>query len=70
MLKNAIIEVKKGNGKGLTKQVTDRLDLGLPVIGFSPKLGPSAMKSINGAGGITAGGAASSLDDLIELVKP
>jgi hypothetical protein len=66
LLKNAIIEVKGGNGKGLTKQILDRLNLGLPVIGHAPNLGPHAAKSINEAGGI----ASKSLQELIEVVAP
>ena len=66
LLRNAIIEVKGGNGKGLTKQILDRLSLGLPVIGHAPNLGPHAAKSINAAGGI----ASKSLQELIEVVAP
>ena len=66
LLKNAIIEVKAGNGKGLTKQVLDRINLGLPVIGHSPNLGPHAANSINAAGGI----ASNSLQELIQVVAP
>ncbi len=69
-LENAIIEVKGGNGKGLTKQIIDRSNIGMPVIGHAPRLGPSAARSINNAGGIASGGGQGSLQDLIDVVKP
>jgi len=69
-LENAIIEVKGGNGKGLEKQIRDRADIGKPVIGHSPNLGPHAAKGVNKAGGIASGGRQGSLQDLIDVVKP
>ena len=65
ILRNAIIEVKSG-GSGLTKQVLDRLHLGVPVIAYSPKLGKYATRAINAAGGI----ATHSLEELLRVIHP
>jgi hypothetical protein len=72
---NAIIEVKGGGGKGLGKQITDRLSgplnpTGKPVIGYARNLGPFAAREINRRGGIAAGGAASTLDTLLDILAP
>jgi len=69
LLKNAIIEVKQG-GSGLARQVAARASSGLPVIGYSPKLGRFAAADINAAGGIAAGGKASTLSDLLDILRP
>jgi hypothetical protein len=46
MLRNAAIQVKGGNGAGLTRQleITERAT-GLPTLGYGPNLGPSIMRS-------------------------
>ena len=73
--KNAIIEAKAGRGKGLGRQVTDRLSgspnpTEKPVIGYSPRLGPHAAKEIDKRGGIAAGGVACDLETLLEILRP
>ncbi|MGO7655512.1 SpvB/TcaC N-terminal domain-containing protein [Rhizobium ruizarguesonis] len=66
-LRNAIIQVKSGGGKGLTSQLlrTEQAT-GMSTIGYGPTLGPSVIKSINNAGGLVTTDRAF----LIELVKP
>ena len=73
--RNAIIEVKAGRGKGLGRQVTDRLSGPAnpekkPVIGYSQQLGPHAAREINKRGGIAAGGVACDLEILLEILRP
>ncbi|MBI1929610.1 hypothetical protein HYR99_35855 [Candidatus Poribacteria bacterium] len=70
-----MIEVKAGRGKGLGRQVTDRLSgpanpTEKPVIGYSPRLGPHAARDINMRGGIAAGGVACDLETLLEILRP
>lgn len=62
LLKNAVIQVKSGGGKGLTSQVqrTEQAT-GLPTIGYGPDLKPSIIK------GCTA---TTCLQTLIDVVKP
>jgi RHS repeat-associated protein len=68
---NAIIEVKGGNGAGLTRQVTNRVPLfDKPVFGYSPGLSPNVARGINAAGGIAAGGGTSDLETLLEVLAP
>lgn len=72
---NAIIEVKGGNGRGLGRQITDRSSIlvnptSKPVIGYARHLGPHAMKEINQRGGIAAGGVASTLEILLDILAP
>jgi len=72
---NAIIEVKGGNGRGLGRQITARTSTlinpaGKPVIGYARNLGPHAMKEINQRGGIAAGGVASALEELLDILAP
>ena len=67
LLKNAVIQVKSGGGKGLTTQVlvTEQATQ-LPTIGYGPTLKSSVVKGIQKAGGLVT------TDEslLIELVKP
>jgi hypothetical protein len=42
---------------------------GKPVIGYARNMG-RASKSINDAGGIAAGGSHSTLEDLLEVLRP
>jgi hypothetical protein len=71
---NAIIELKKGSGKGLGRQITDRRDCGMnpqdkPVIGYSASgLGKHSRAEINKRGGIAAEQA--DLDTLINVLAP
>ena len=65
VLRNALIEVKQG-GAGLTSQVTARLNLGYPVLAYSPKLGGQAIQGINNCGGIGT----NDIKLLIDVVKP
>lgn len=65
LTKNAILEVKAG-GSGLTRQVIARSKLGLPVIAYSPKLGRSAIRGVNNAGGIGT----NDLGQLLGVLKP
>ncbi|MFI1352682.1 RHS repeat-associated core domain-containing protein [Streptomyces sp. NPDC020898] len=66
-LKNAVIQVKAGPGKGAGAQVT-RTQEGTdkPVIVYGPKLRPSVVKEVNGRGAIGV----PSMDDLLAAVKP
>ncbi|MET9936084.1 MULTISPECIES: hypothetical protein [unclassified Streptomyces] len=72
---NAIIEVKGGNGSGLTKQIERRQGPspinpeGKPVFGYARNMG-RASKSINEAGGVAAGGRQSTLEELLEVLAP
>ncbi|GAA3920935.1 hypothetical protein GCM10023084_82890 [Streptomyces lacrimifluminis] len=66
-LKNAIIQVKAGPGKGVGAQVTRTQQGNIkPVIVYGPKLRPSVAKEVNGRGGIGV----TSLDDLLSVISP
>ncbi|MFJ3898389.1 RHS repeat-associated core domain-containing protein [Streptomyces sp. NPDC090083] len=66
-LKNAVIQVKAGPGKGAGAQVT-RTQEGTdkPVIVYGPKLRPSVIKEVNSRGAIGV----TSMEDLLSVVKP
>ncbi|MFR9799264.1 RHS repeat-associated core domain-containing protein [Streptomyces sp. MS06] len=66
-LKNAVIQVKAGPGKGAGAQVT-RTQEGTdkPVIVYGPKLRPSVVKEVNSRGGVGV----TSMDDLLAVVAP
>jgi len=66
-LRNAIIQVKSGGGKGLTRQVilTEQAT-GMPTIGYGLTLKPSVVKSIERAGGLVT----TNKNTLLEVVKP
>jgi hypothetical protein len=40
------------------------------TIGYAPELGPNTARSINAAGGIAAGGSASDLETLLQILAP
>lgn len=71
---NAIIEIKDGRGKGLSRQISDRLDSsvnpsGKVCIGLawsSSGISPHAGRSIDQAGGLSS----SSMSDVVDLIKP
>ncbi|MGW5233604.1 RHS repeat-associated core domain-containing protein [Streptomyces nodosus] len=66
-LKNAVIQVKAGPGKGAGAQVTRTIEgTNKPVIVYGPKLRPSVMKEVNSRGGM----AVNSMSDLLGLVAP
>ncbi|MFE9094979.1 RHS repeat domain-containing protein [Streptomyces sp. NPDC007264] len=66
-LKNAVIQVKAGPGKGAGAQVTRTQEgTGKPVIVYGPKLRPSVIKEVNSRGGIGV----TSMDDLLTVVAP
>jgi hypothetical protein len=73
---NAIIEVKSRRGTGFGRQIAARVNdpeinpLGKPVIGYSPNLSKHAAKEIERRGGLAAGGHASDLETLLELIRP
>jgi hypothetical protein len=53
LLRNAIIQVKSGPGKGLTTQLLNtQAATNLPVIGYGPQLGGSLVRGIQAAGGL------------------
>ena len=66
-LKNAVIQVKAGPGKGAGAQVT-RTQEGTdkPVIVYGPKLRPAVVKEVNSRGGIGV----TSVDDLLSVIAP
>ncbi|MFE9609850.1 RHS repeat-associated core domain-containing protein [Streptomyces sp. NPDC006012] len=66
-LKNAVIQVKAGPGKGAGAQVT-RTQEGTdkPVIVYGPKLRPAVVKEVNSRGGIGV----TSMDDLLSVIAP
>jgi len=71
-LDNALIEVKRGNGSGLAKQIKARVDPsvnpnGLPVIGYASRMG-HARDSIKAAGGIAAG--PGNWEDVLNMLAP
>ncbi len=67
LLKNAVIQVRSNNGKGLASQIARTMtSTELPVIGYSPRLGPFAARSIEQVGGL----ATNSLDELVAVVAP
>ncbi|WNS43280.1 hypothetical protein [Paenibacillus sp. MMS20-IR301] len=69
---NSILEFKAGNGNGLTRQVTDRLDSvlnpqGKVVIGVPGlKMSKHAAQSVEKAGGLMT----NDIKSLLELIKP
>jgi len=66
-LKNAVIQVKAGPGKGAGGQVTRTQEgTNKPVIVYGPKLRPSIVKEVNSRGGIGV----TSLDDLMAVIAP
>ncbi|MGC8918252.1 RHS repeat-associated core domain-containing protein [Streptomyces sp. PG2] len=66
-LKNAVIQVKAGPGKGAGSQVS-RTQEGTdkPVIVYGPKLRPSVVREVNNRGGIGV----TSMDDLLKVIAP
>lgn len=67
LLKNAVIQVKSGGGKGLTSQlIRTEQATGLPTIGFGPTLKPSVINGINRSGGMVTTDEAL----LIDVVRP
>lgn len=75
LVRNAIIEVKSGKGKGLTAQVERLLEASrnkipeardLPVVVFGPDLGKHVTKGATDAGALVV----HTLEDLLELIKP
>jgi hypothetical protein len=71
---NAIIQVKSGTG-GLGRQITSSLrpevnPSGKPVFGYAPRLSGHMIQEILTRGGIPAGGRASDLDALLDVLKP
>lgn len=69
---NAIIEFKRGNGKGLTRQIIDRQDIGINptgkvVIGVpGSKMSRFAQLDVEKAGGLMS----NDVDLILELIKP
>ncbi|SHJ43543.1 hypothetical protein SAMN02745163_01962 [Clostridium cavendishii DSM 21758] len=69
---NAILESKRGNGRGLTRQITDRLDPkinpnGKVVIGVpGSKMSRFAQRDVENAGGLMS----NDIDLILELIKP
>ena len=46
LLKNAVIQVKSGGGKGMTSQLSrTEQATGLPTLGYGPDLKPSILKN-------------------------
>jgi hypothetical protein len=46
------------------------LPMQFATIGYAPELGPNTARSINAAGGIAAGGSASDLETLLQILAP
>ncbi|MEV7142224.1 RHS repeat-associated core domain-containing protein [Streptomyces tauricus] len=66
-LKNAVIQVKAGPGKGAGAQVTRTQEgTNKPVIVYGPKLRPSVVKEVNNRGGIGV----TSMEDLLAVIAP
>ena len=69
---NAILEFKRGNGKGLTRQIIDRQDPivnpnGKVVIGVpGSKMSRFAQQDVENAGGLMS----NDIDLILELIKP
>jgi hypothetical protein len=67
LLKNAVIQVKSGAGKGLTTQLLNTQAVThLPVIGYGPQLGGSLIRGIQANGGLVT----RDLQLLIHVVAP
>jgi hypothetical protein len=67
LLKNAVIQVKSGAGKGLTSQLArTQAATTLPVIGYGPALGGSVVRGILRAGGLVTRDA----ELLLKVVAP
>jgi hypothetical protein len=72
---NAIIEVKGGNGSGLPRQIRMRNNptvnpTGKVLIGYARDMSRFVADDIWKVGGIPIGGRSSSLNDLLELIRP
>ncbi len=67
LLRNAIIQVKSGAGKGLTRQILNtEAATRVPVIGYGPHLGVNVVRSIQAAGALVT----RDVQLLIKLVAP
>jgi RHS repeat-associated protein len=67
MLRNAVIQVKSGGGKGLTNQLMrTQAATDLPVIGYGPQLRSSVVRGIEKAGGLVT----RDREFLIDVVAP
>ena len=67
LLRNSILQVKSGGGKGLTSQILRTEGAtGIPTIGYGPTLKPSVVRSINQTGGLVT----TDRGLLLEVVKP